>query len=94
MGADEAQRIAIGALAHVASDEALLTRFVSVTGIAPSDMRAAAGEPGFLVGVLDFLLGHEPDVLDFAAGFGVPPEDIARAHAALLGGDPNPWTST
>ena len=94
MSEDEAQRIAIGALAHIAADEALLTRFVSVTGIEPGAIRQAATQPHFLAGVLDFLLGHEPDALDFAARFGVPPEDVGRARLALSGeGDPEPWTS-
>ena len=95
MSAEEAQRIAIGALVHVANDETLLTRFVSVTGIDPGQMREAASEPGFLAGVLDFMLGHEPDVVAFATEFGVPPEDVAAAYIVLLGSnDPNPWTST
>ena len=95
MGEEEANRIAIGALTHLASDEALMTRFASVTGIAPGDMRSVAGEPGFLAGVLDFLLGHEPDAIAFATEFGVPPEDVARAYATLVGGsDPSPWLST
>ena len=92
---DEAQRIAIGALMHIANDETLMTRFVSVTGIAPGAIRAAAGEPDFLAGVLDFLLGHEPDAVAFATEFGVPPEDIGLARVTLMGGtDPDPWTST
>ena len=91
---EEAQRIAIGALVHIANDDALMSRFVSVTGIAPGDIRAAANEPGFLAGVLDFLLGHEPDAVAFASEFGVPPEDVGLARVALIGGtDPDPWTS-
>lgn len=95
MSTEEAQRIAIAALAYLANDEALLTRFISVTGIAPGDMRAAAGSPEFLAGVLDFILGHEPDAVAFAQELGVPPEDVGRARVELLGGtDPDPWTST
>ena len=95
MGEEEAQRIAIGALSFLATDEALMTRFTAVTGIAPGDIRSVATDPGFMAGVLDFLLGHEPDAVAFADTFGVPPEDVVRAHATLTGGhDANPWLST
>ena len=93
MSADEAERIAIAALGHVASNETLMTRFLSVTGIDPGGIRAAAADPGFLAGVLDFLLGHEPDAVAFAAEHSLPPEDVLRARAVLAGGAPDPWLS-
>lgn len=94
MSGEEAERIAVAALAHIAADEALLTRFMSVTGIEPSDIRAAAGEPSFLAGVLEFLMGHEPDALAFAAEAQVDPDDVGMARVVLSGGaDPDPWTS-
>ena len=93
MGQDEAERIAIAALGHVATDETLMSRFLSVTGIDPGDIRAAASDPAFLAGVLDFLLGHEPDAVAFAAQNDLPPEDVMRARASLVGGTPDPWLS-
>lgn len=93
MSADEAERIAIAALGHVAADETLMTRFLSVTGIDPGQIRAAAADPGFLAGVLDFLLGHEPDAVAFAAEHSLPPEDVLRARTVLAGGAPDPWLS-
>ena len=94
MSEDEAQRIAVEALMHVARDEALMTRFVSVTGIDPSEIRAAAGQPGFLAGVLEFLMGHEPDAVAFANAAGIAPDDVGMARVVLAGGaDPDPWAS-
>ena len=93
MGADEAERIAILALGHVASDETLMTRFLAVTGIDPGEIRKAAADPGFLAGVLDFLLGHEPDAVAFATENQLAPEDLMRAKARLGGGGPDPWLS-
>lgn len=91
---DAAQTIAIAALAHVANDEALLTRFMSVTGVEPSQIRHSATEPGFLAGVLDFLLGHEPDAVAFANENGFAPDDVLKARAALAGNtNPDPWQS-
>ena len=94
ISAEEAERIAIAALGFVAADETLMTRFLSVTGIEAGDIRAAAADPGFLAGVLDFLLGHEPDAVAFATEYSLPPEDVLRARAALAGGAPDPWLST
>lgn len=94
MSGDEAERIAIAALGHVAADETLMSRFLSITGIEPGDIRAAAADPGFLAGVLDFLLGHEPDAVAFATEHSLAPEDVLRARAVLTGGTPDPWLST
>ena len=42
--------------------------------------------------MLDFLLGADAMVLDFAADAGLAPQDPARARAALPGGDLPNWT--
>ena len=93
MTTDEAERVAIAALAYLAGDEELMGRFLAVTGLEASGLRAAAADPGFLAGVLDFLLGHEPDAVAFAAEHSLPPEDVMRARATLAGGTPDPWLS-
>lgn len=82
-----AEEIAISALAYVAGDPELLPRFLAITGISPSMIRHAAGEPGFLAGVLNFVLAHEPTLLSFAAHADLAPEHIAQALRALPTGD-------
>lgn len=85
---EAAETIAIQALGYIASDQTLLDRFVGVTGIEPQHMRRAAGEPGFLAGVLQFMLAHEPTLLAFSEATGVPPASVAAARQALpLGED-------
>ena len=87
-GTDEgAELIAIQALGHVAADEALLSRFMAVTGVEPGDLRAMAEERAFLTAVLDFLAGHEPDLVDFAEAIGRPPEKVIEARHRLAGAD-------
>ncbi|MBX3577879.1 MAG: DUF3572 domain-containing protein [Rhizobiaceae bacterium] len=85
--ADEAERIAIEALAFVAGDPELLPRFLALTGIAPESIRTAAREPGFLAGVLQFVLAHEPTITAFAEQSGIAPARIAAALPALPTGD-------
>src|SRR5690349_23505511 len=44
-----------------------LDRFLAVTGIGPDQIRAAAGEPGFLAGVLAYLASDETLATAFTA---------------------------
>ncbi|HVZ53477.1 MAG TPA: DUF3572 domain-containing protein [Pseudolabrys sp.] len=88
MTAQAAEELAIQALSFIAADGDRLGRFLAVTGIGPGEIRAAAREPGFLTGVLDYLVGDERLVTAFAAESAIDPADIARAHAALGG---TPW---
>lgn len=80
---DEALAIAVAGLGHIAADPALVERFSALSGIAPADMREAARSPGFLPAVLDFLAGHMPDLLAFAAAQGLDPARVAAAREAL-----------
>ncbi len=83
----QAEEIAIAALGYIAANEVLLPRFLSLSGITVSDIRSAAREPGFLGGVLQFVIAHEPTLLDFSEHCGIPPERVARAARQLPGGD-------
>ncbi len=49
----------------------------------PHNLRAAAGDPGFLAAVLDYLLGDERLLVAFAADQNLPPERVATARAAM-----------
>ena len=78
-----AEEIAVAGLSRLASDDDLLMRFCRLTGILPNDIRQAASQPGFLVGVLDFYLAHEPDLLAWAEADGLQPETIVSARHTL-----------
>ena len=83
MGRDEADSVAVQALAFIAADRPLLDRFLAVTGINVADLRAAAATPGFLAGVLDFVLAHEPTLMAFAADQSLDPARVAAARESL-----------
>jgi len=80
--------MAVQALSFIAADGDRLGRFLAITGIGPGEIRAAAREPGFLVGVLDYLAGDERLMTAFATDAAIDPAEIARAQAALGG---TPW---
>lgn len=94
MTADEAHLIAIRALSFVAGDPTLLPRFLALTGIEGHQIRQAASEPGFLAGVLGFILAHEPTLLAFAEAEKLPPASVAQAKRALPGGGDDYLAST
>jgi hypothetical protein len=82
-----AEETAIAVLTWLANEPELLGRFLALTGTDASSLRHAAADPGFLAGVVDFLIGHEPTLLSFCAATGTPPEDVVRAHMVLSGPD-------
>jgi hypothetical protein len=82
---DSARSLAVGALAFIAADSDRLSRFLSLTGLGPDNLRTAAADPAFLGSVLDYLVTDEGLLVEFAADAGLKPEAVARAHAALCG---------
>lgn len=85
MNADP-ESIAIAALSWIAADGELINRFAALSGIEPAHMRSAATEPGFLAGVLDFVLAHEPTLMRFCDDNSLEPTAVVRAGQALAGG--------
>ena len=83
---ENATNLAIEALSFIATEPEELDRFLALTGIEPGSIREAAREPGFLLGVLDFLANDERLLLAFANQSGLAPEDFGLARA-ILGGE-------
>jgi len=83
LAAEVAEVLAIQALGFIAQDEERLGRFLALTGMGPSEIREAAGDPHFLVGVLDYVTGDEHLLLAFAGHAGIDPGTIAVARQAL-----------
>ncbi|MFS4438570.1 DUF3572 domain-containing protein [Paracoccaceae bacterium GXU_MW_L88] len=69
-----------------------LAGFMNGTGNSVTELRAGAGDPAFLAGLLDWLLTDEAQILDFAQETQIPPERVLEARAALPGGDVPHWT--
>lgn len=78
-----AEAIAIEALNFLATDPALLDRFLTLSGIGLDNLRAAAAEPGFLAALLDHLASDEKLLLAFAAKSAQRPEAIVKAREIL-----------
>ncbi len=89
-----AEEIAVQALGFLASDPELLPRFLALTGIEANQIRSAAREPGFLAGVLNFFLAHEPSLLKLAEAIDTDPAAIKAAANILPAGNDNFERST
>ena len=51
--------LAIQALTFIAEEPERLNRFLEMTGLSLGEIRAAAGAPGFLAGILEHMVGDE-----------------------------------
>jgi hypothetical protein len=81
----EAEAVAIAILGFLGRNPDHLGRFLAETGIGPGQLRDMVGEPGFLVGLLEFVLADESLLLAFAESEKVRPTAIALARHELAG---------
>ena len=78
-----AEDLAAQMLVAVVEDPAVMQRFMNETGFGPDDIRANAGTPEFLAGVLEFLLGDEALLLAITSDRQIKPELLMQALAVL-----------
>jgi hypothetical protein len=84
---DAAEALAVKALSELAADPEGLGRFLASAGLGPENLREAASEPGFLAGLLDFILSDESRLLAFCENSGHQPKSVEAARE-ILGGKP------
>jgi hypothetical protein len=77
--ANDPQETAISVLAWLASEPDLFGRFLALTGVEPAQVRHAIDDPGFLSGMMDFLMNHEPTAVAFCEATGTAPEALNAA---------------
>jgi hypothetical protein len=79
--AADPQETAIVVLGWLANEPDMFGRFLALTGTEPAQVRDAINDPGFLAGMLDFLMNHEPTLMAFCEATGTPPEVVMAASA-------------
>ena len=80
ISADQAEVVAVKVLAALISDEDRLCRLI---GLREGTVREAARVPGFLAGVLDYVLSDETLLVECALAIGEQPAVIRQARTAL-----------
>jgi hypothetical protein len=83
-----AEEMAGEALLFLAGDAERLGTFLAQTGLDPRRIREAAGDPGFLIAVLDYLMENEGLLKAFANDANLAPEQVVRSRIALGGHPP------
>jgi len=71
----------------VLSDQARADRLLALTGLTPEILRERLTDRSVLGAVLEYLAGHEPDLMLAADALNVPPERLIRAHRELSGAE-------
>lgn len=86
---EEAETLALRAVAFLAERPREFLRFAELSGLSVEQIRSRVGDPALLGAVLDYLLFSDALVREFAAAAAVEPEAPRRARA-LLPGRPAP----
>ena len=80
---NDAETLALSALAATLTDERRAQRFLALSGIDTEELRRRATDPVVLAAVIRFLEAHEPDLIDVAEAVGVEPQDLVAAREEL-----------
>jgi adenine/guanine phosphoribosyltransferase-like PRPP-binding protein len=80
---NDAETLALSALAATLTDERRARRFLDLSGIDTEELRLQAAEPALLAALLRFLEAHEPDLIVVADAMGVKPAELVAAREDL-----------
>jgi hypothetical protein len=80
---NDAEALALSALATTLTDERRARRFLDLSGIETDELRRRAAEPALLAALIRFLEAHEPDLIDVAETIGVSPQELVAAREEL-----------
>ena len=79
----DAETLALSALGWVLAEPDRADRLLALTGLTPEVLRERLTDRAVLGAVLDYLEGHEPDLLLAADALNVSPETLVKARAEL-----------
>ena len=82
---NDAQVLALNALAATLAEQRLAERFLSLSGMTPPDLKQRAADPAFLAEFLQFLEANEADLIAIASAIATKPEQIVAARRQLEG---------
>jgi len=81
------ETLALRLVGWIVSDSVRADRMLALTGLAPDDLRESLGHPATLGALMDFVIGHEPDLLACAQDLEVPPGALIATRRRLASGD-------
>lgn len=87
-----AETLALKALTWLVAQPDEMAVFLNASGISGDDLASLAVNPGFLGGLLDFVLEQDARVIAFCDSEGLDYTAPSEARAALPGGQRWHWT--
>ncbi len=79
------ETVAVTVLGWIAQEPDILARFLNLSGLNAAQIRLQSQDPAFLLGVLDFIMGHEPTLMACCDATQMKPEAVNRAWQQLNG---------
>lgn len=89
---EQAEVIALNALAWLAANDELCPTFLGSSGGSVDDLRERATDPEFQAAVLDFITMDDAWVMAFCDSVGIAYDQPLRARYALPGAEQVHWT--
>ena len=89
---DQAEAVAVSILNWMIADPDMMGRFLALSGLEASSIRAASMEPGFHAGLTGFVMAHEPTLMAFCEENDIKAERVAACHVKLAGPESESWT--
>ena len=89
---EDAETLALNALAWLVTDDDLVQSFAMASGAMPAMFAELAGSRAFLVSLLEFLTSDDSQVLAFASASGIDPMAPLEALRLLQGRAGMNWT--
>ena len=82
---NDAEALALSAMAATLTDERRARRFLDLTGLGVDELRgrAMSGDRSLLGATIAFLEGHEPDLIAVAEAIGSSPARLVAAREVL-----------
>lgn len=89
---ESAEVIGLQALAWLAGNDDLFPAFLATSGAAAETLASRAGDPAFLIAVLDFVMTEDAWLISFCDSVALPYAAVDRARQLLPGGARVHWT--
>ncbi len=83
--------VALRAFAFIMENDDLRERFLALTGLDVENLKTTLSTPATLASILEFLIGHEPDLVEAANAQKLNPEQLVAAWRDLGGGVGQEW---
>lgn len=77
------ETLALRLIGWIVADSARGDRMLALTGLDPAALRTSLTQPATLAALMDFVIGHEPDLVACAEALGVAPGALVDARRRI-----------